>query len=42
MRPLYDYAWFVGFGVAAIVYGVAMMAFARKPAVDAAPLKGER
>jgi NCS1 family nucleobase:cation symporter-1 len=20
MRPLYDYAWFVGFGVAAVVY----------------------
>jgi NCS1 family nucleobase:cation symporter-1 len=24
LRALYDYAWFVGFGVAAIVYSIAM------------------
>jgi NCS1 family nucleobase:cation symporter-1 len=29
LRPLYDYAWFVGFGVAAIVHGVLMQAKAR-------------
>ena len=29
LRPLYDYAWFVGFGVAAVVYVALTRAFAR-------------
>jgi NCS1 family nucleobase:cation symporter-1 len=37
MRPLYDYAWFVGFGVAAVVHYLLMRAFRPRPFVDAAP-----
>jgi len=31
LRPLYDYAWFVGFGVSAVVYGVLMAVFNPRP-----------
>ena len=30
-RPLYDYAWFVGFGVAFFVHWALMTAFPRRP-----------
>src|SRR5262249_31920776 len=32
LRPLYKYAWFVGFGVSGLVYGVAMLLSHRQPA----------
>lgn len=37
MRPLYDYAWFVGFGVAAVVHYLLMRAFRPRPVVGATP-----
>jgi NCS1 family nucleobase:cation symporter-1 len=36
LRPLYDYAWFVGFGTAAIVHGVLMKALPPAPALEPA------
>ena len=36
LRPLYDYAWFVGFGTAAIVHGVLMKAVPPAPALEPA------
>ena len=33
LRPLYDYAWFVGFGTAAVVYGVLMKVMPPQPAL---------
>src|SRR2546422_5130806 len=36
LRPLYDYAWFVGFGAAAIVHGVLMKAVPPTPALEPA------
>jgi NCS1 family nucleobase:cation symporter-1 len=37
LRPLYDYAWFVGFGVAAITHLLLMKAFRPRDIVDAEP-----
>jgi NCS1 family nucleobase:cation symporter-1 len=37
LRPLYDYAWFVGFGVAAITHYLLMKAFRPRDLIDAAP-----
>ena len=37
-RPLYDYAWFVGFGVAAITHLLLMKAFRPRDLVDAEPV----
>ena len=36
LRPLYDYAWFVGFGVAAITHGVLMKAVPPAAALEPA------
>ena len=36
LRPLYDYAWFVGFGTAAVVHGVLMKAVPPAPALEPA------
>jgi NCS1 family nucleobase:cation symporter-1 len=36
LRPLYDYAWFVGFGTAAIVHGLLMKALPPAPALEPA------
>jgi NCS1 family nucleobase:cation symporter-1 len=36
LRPLYDYAWFVGFGTAAIVHGLLMKAVPPAPALEPA------
>ncbi|PYQ31552.1 MAG: nitrate reductase, partial [Acidobacteria bacterium] len=36
LRPLYDYAWFVGFGTAAVVHGVLMKALPPAPALEPA------
>lgn len=41
IRPLYDYAWFVGFGVAAAVYGAGMMRFGQ-PASAKVPQRVSR
>jgi NCS1 family nucleobase:cation symporter-1 len=37
LRPLYDYAWFVGFGVAAITHLLLMKVFRPRDLVDAEP-----
>jgi len=37
LRPLYDYAWFVGFGVAAITHLALMKVFRPRDLVDAEP-----
>ena len=34
LRPLYDYAWFVGFGVAALTHGVLMKALPPAPQLE--------
>ena len=36
LRPLYDYAWFVGFGVAAVIHLVLMKMFSPRPLMPAA------
>ena len=36
LHPLYDYAWFVGFGTAAVVHGVLMKALPPAPALEPA------
>jgi NCS1 family nucleobase:cation symporter-1 len=38
LRPLYDYAWFVGFGVAAVTYLLLMKVFRPRGVIDPQPV----
>jgi NCS1 family nucleobase:cation symporter-1 len=42
LKPLYDYAWFVGFGVAFLLYVTLMGGPAREPAAASAPAAASR
>jgi nucleobase:cation symporter-1, NCS1 family len=38
LRPVYDYAWFAGFGVAAVAHLLLMKAFRPRSAVESQPV----